>query len=128
MSPRVRAVPAHDLEVDFDNGEVRRFDVKQYLDRGVFVRLRDPDAFRDVGAVAGSIERGEWARPQLRYRSSRRSGDRTEVSWRRTSRCRGPAFRQPLIAKPFDAPPQGRCKQSQVDRGRSFAPCRTSMG
>lgn len=61
MSPRVRAVRAladYELEIDFDNGEVRRFDVKPYLDRGVFVRLRDADAFRNVGAVAGSIEWG----------------------------------------------------------------------
>lgn len=61
MSPRVRAVRAldnYELEISFDNGEVRRFDVKPYLDRGVFVRLRDADAFREVRAVAGSIEWG----------------------------------------------------------------------
>lgn len=61
MSPRVRAVRAlddYELEIDFDNGEVRRFDVKPYLGRGVFVRLRDTDAFCDVRAVAGSIEWG----------------------------------------------------------------------
>jgi hypothetical protein len=32
--------------------------VKPYLDRGIFVRLRDQDAFRAVRVVAGSIE---WA-------------------------------------------------------------------
>lgn len=61
MSPRVRAVRAledYELEIDFDNGEVRRFDVKPYLGRGVFVRLRDVGAFRNVRAVAGSIEWG----------------------------------------------------------------------
>lgn len=61
MSPRVRAVRAlddYELEIDFDNGEVRRFAIKPYLDRGVFDRLREADAFRDVAAVAGSIEWG----------------------------------------------------------------------
>lgn len=61
MNPRVRAVRAlddYELEINFDNGETRKFDVKPYLDRGVFVRLRDADAFRDVRAVAGSIEWG----------------------------------------------------------------------
>jgi hypothetical protein len=59
MSPRVRAVRAlddYELVINFDNGEVRRFDVKPYLGRGVFVRLRDADAFRNVRSVAGSIE------------------------------------------------------------------------
>lgn len=61
MNPRVSAVRAledYELEINFDNGEVRRFDVKPYLNRGVFVRLRDAEAFRDVRAVAGSIEWG----------------------------------------------------------------------
>ena len=61
MIPRVRAVRAlddYELEIAFENGEVRRFDVKPYLDRGVFVRLREPEAFRDVSAVAGSIQWG----------------------------------------------------------------------
>lgn len=59
MNPRVRAVRAlkdYELEIDFENGEVRRFDVKPYLERGVFGRLRDVDAFRDIRVVAGSIE------------------------------------------------------------------------
>jgi hypothetical protein len=55
---RVRALDDYELEVSFDNGECRRFDVKPYLNRGVFVRLRDREAFRAVRAIAGSIE---WA-------------------------------------------------------------------
>lgn len=61
MNPRVKSVRAledYELEVSFDNGESRRFDVKPYLDRGIFSRLRDPDAFGTVRPVAGSIE---WA-------------------------------------------------------------------
>ncbi len=60
MNPHVKSVrplEGYELEVSFDNGESRRFDVKPYLDRGVFVRLRDYDAFRAVRVVAGSVER-----------------------------------------------------------------------
>ena len=59
MNPHVKSVRAledYELEVSFDNGESRRFDVKPYLDRGIFVRLRDRDAFRAVQLVAGSVE------------------------------------------------------------------------
>jgi uncharacterized protein DUF2442 len=61
MNPHVKSVRAledYQLELSFDNGESRRFDVKPYLDRGIFVRLRDPSAFRAVRVVAGSVE---WA-------------------------------------------------------------------
>jgi hypothetical protein len=61
MNPHVKAVRAledYELEVSFENGESRRFDVKPYLDRGIFVRLRDNEAFRAVRVVAGSVE---WA-------------------------------------------------------------------
>jgi len=52
----VRALDDYQLEVLFENGERRRFDVKPYLDRGVFTRLRDTDLFGSVNVVAGSIE------------------------------------------------------------------------
>lgn len=61
MNPHVKSVRAlndYQLEVSFDTGECRRFDVKPYLNRGIFVRLRDQDAFRAVRVVAGSVE---WA-------------------------------------------------------------------
>ena len=61
MNPHVKAVRPlddHELEVSFDNGESRRFDLKPYLDRGIFGRLRDHSAFRAVRVIAGSIE---WA-------------------------------------------------------------------
>ena len=59
MNPHVKSVCAldgYELEVWFDNGESRRFDVKPYLDRGIFVRLRDHAAFREARVVAGSVE------------------------------------------------------------------------
>lgn len=59
MNPHVKSVQAledYELEVLFENGESRRFDVEPYLDRGIFVRLRDQEAFRAVRVVAGSVE------------------------------------------------------------------------
>ena len=56
MNPHVRSVRAlgdYELEVSFDNGECRRFDVKPYLDRG---RLRDHTVFQAPHVVAGSVE------------------------------------------------------------------------
>ena len=52
----VRAMDDYELEVTFENGECRRLDVKPYLDRGLFVRLRNRSLFQAVRAVAGSIE------------------------------------------------------------------------
>ena len=59
MSPLVRRVcPAADftLEVEFETGERRLFDVTPYLHRGVFVRLQDRTVFRSARVVAGSVE------------------------------------------------------------------------
>ena len=59
MSPLVRRVcPAADftLEVEFETGERRLFDVTPYLHRGVFVRLQDRSVFRSARVVAGSVE------------------------------------------------------------------------
>ena len=59
MNPHVRSVRAlddYEIEVEFENGESRRFDLKPFLDRGVFVRLRDLAVFRGARVVAGSVE------------------------------------------------------------------------
>jgi hypothetical protein len=58
MNPRVRAVCAGDgytLNLTFDNGEERVFDVEPYLSTGVFRALRDPAAFATVKAFMGSV-------------------------------------------------------------------------
>jgi len=52
----VRALDDYELELSFGNGEFRRFNVKPYLERGVFVRLRDPALFQAARVVAGSVE------------------------------------------------------------------------
>ena len=59
MNPYVKSVRALDdfeLEVSFENGESRRFDVKPYLGRGIFVQLRDRARFQAARVIAGSVE------------------------------------------------------------------------
>ena len=59
MNPYVKSVRAledYKLEVSFENGERRTFDVKPFLSRGIFVRLRDQELFQAARAVAGSVE------------------------------------------------------------------------
>ncbi|MGZ9165173.1 MAG: DUF2442 domain-containing protein [Anaerolineales bacterium] len=44
LNPRVTTVhpnPDHTITLTFANGEVRRFDVKPYLDKGIFRELKD---------------------------------------------------------------------------------------
>ncbi len=59
MNPYVKAVKALDnyrLALTFENGEQRIFDVKPYLQRGVFTKLENLARFRAVRVVAGSVE------------------------------------------------------------------------
>ena len=53
----VRPLEDYQMEVIFDNGEHRIFDVKPYLQRGVFARLQDLATFQAARVVAGSMER-----------------------------------------------------------------------
>ena len=59
MNPYVKSVQPLDdyrLDVAFENGEHRIFDVQPYLYRGVFVRLQNRALFKAVRVVAGSVE------------------------------------------------------------------------
>lgn len=59
VNPHVKQVhPLEDywLEVVFENGERRLFNMKRYLQPGVFVRLQNRAVFRAVRVVAGSVE------------------------------------------------------------------------
>lgn len=59
MNPYVKNVrPLEDyrLEVLFENGELRVFDLKPYLHLGVFVRLENRAMFQAARVVAGSVE------------------------------------------------------------------------
>jgi len=59
MNPYVRTVqPLEDYQLDlvFANGERRVFDLKPYLEKGVFKRLKVPGLFKTARVVAGSVE------------------------------------------------------------------------
>ena len=59
MNPYVKQVrPLEDFQIEvlFENGEYRIFDVKPYLQRGVFIRLQNRATFRAARVVAGSVE------------------------------------------------------------------------
>jgi hypothetical protein len=59
MNPYVKSVrPQEDyrLLLTFENGEKRIFDLKPYLDKGVFVRLKDIALFKTARVVSGSVE------------------------------------------------------------------------
>ena len=59
MNPFVRHVrPVGDstLDIEFETGERRVFDMTPYLRRGVFTRLRDRSIFISARVIAGSVE------------------------------------------------------------------------
>lgn len=56
---RVLAVRANDdftLDLKFSDGSVRRFDMKPYLERGVFVELKDLSYFKRVRVAFGTVQ------------------------------------------------------------------------
>jgi hypothetical protein len=59
MDPRVSDVkpnPDYTLTLTFTNGEVKVFDVKPYLDKGIFRELQDMSVFNSVRPCLGSIQ------------------------------------------------------------------------
>ncbi|MCC6501044.1 MAG: DUF2442 domain-containing protein [Anaerolineales bacterium] len=59
MNPYVKSLRVHDdyrLLLTFENGEKRIFDLKPYLDKGVFTRLKNTALFKTARVVAGSVE------------------------------------------------------------------------
>lgn len=59
MNPHVKNVKALDdyqLALEFENEGWRIFDVKPYLNRGIFVRLQNQALFQAARVVAGSVE------------------------------------------------------------------------
>ncbi len=51
----VKALEDYRLELSFNSGETRVFDVPPYLDKGIFTELRAPSYFRSVRLAFGSI-------------------------------------------------------------------------
>jgi len=59
MNPRVIAVKPkknYCLELQFANGEIRIFDVKPYLDRGIFRELKSLNMFHSVKVSDGTVQ------------------------------------------------------------------------
>ncbi len=59
MNPRVNLVkpnPDYTLTLTFTNGEVKVFDVKPYLEKGIFRELKDLQQFNSVQPFLGSIQ------------------------------------------------------------------------
>ncbi len=59
MNPRVKCVtpnPDYTLTLVFENEEEKVFDVKPYLNSGVFKELRDRRLFNSVKTFLGSIQ------------------------------------------------------------------------
>jgi len=61
MSPRVIGVQPEQnfkLLITFNNGEIKSFDVRPYLEIGIFKELQDVSLFNSVKPFLGSIQ---WA-------------------------------------------------------------------
>jgi hypothetical protein len=59
MNPSVESVEAiggYKLRLQFENGEQKVFDVSPFLDKGIFVELKDENYFKKVRVAFGSIE------------------------------------------------------------------------
>src|SRR5574341_167339 len=59
MNPRVKDVkpnPDYTLTITFANGEIKSFDVKPYLNIGIFRELQDKSLFNSVTPFLGSIQ------------------------------------------------------------------------
>ena len=64
MNPRVRKVrplPNYRLEIEFQNAEIREFDLTPYLQKGIFGELKDIAYFSRVQVSMGSIQ---WSHGQ----------------------------------------------------------------
>ncbi len=75
MNPRVANVkPNSDFTITltFTNHEVRVFDVKPYLERGIFRELQDPRTFNAVRPFLGSVQwpNGQDFCPDTLYQQS----------------------------------------------------------
>jgi hypothetical protein len=59
MNPRVKDVkpnPDYTITLTFTSGEVRVFDVKPYLEFGIFKELNDMSLFNSVRPFLGSVQ------------------------------------------------------------------------
>ena len=52
----VKPLSDHQLLLTFENGEKRMFDMKPYLDKGIYKDLKDENKFKSVRVSFDSIE------------------------------------------------------------------------
>jgi hypothetical protein len=52
----VKPIEDYQLALTFENGEKRLFDMKPYLDKGIYKELRDKSKFKTVRVSFDSIE------------------------------------------------------------------------
>ena len=58
MSPDVIEVVANEdytLTLTFENGEIKVFDIKPYLDKGIFNELKDMSYYKNVKIIDGTV-------------------------------------------------------------------------
>ena len=75
MNPRVKNVKPtnnYELILEFENGEIKKFDIKPYLNKGIFKRLKNKEEFKKVRPFLGSIcwEGGQDLCPDTLYEDS----------------------------------------------------------
>ena len=70
---KVNALDDYKLELVFENKETRIFDVKPYLDTGLFKKLKDKNLFKRVKVSYDSIEwpEGIDLDPEVLYEKSK---------------------------------------------------------
>lgn len=59
MNPAVKSVQAlenYKLHIEFENDELKEFDVTPFLEKGIFVELKNINYFKQVRVSFGSIE------------------------------------------------------------------------
>ncbi len=69
----VEPLDDYQLLLTFENGEKRIFDMKPYLDKGIFQELKDRKKFRTVRVSFDSIEWGNQVDidPEILYEKSK---------------------------------------------------------
>lgn len=85
MNPRVKqVVPNKDftITITFTNGEIGIFDVKPYLDKGIFKELKDWNLFSTAKPFMGTVQ---WIHeqdlcPDTIYIESEKIGSKSTIS------------------------------------------------
>ena len=76
MNPRVvnvQPLAGHQMDLTFTNGEVKRFDMRPYLDIGLFTELKQEAMFATAKAALGTVtwENGADLCPDTLYLEGR---------------------------------------------------------